>query len=53
MAKELLKRIKKREKYLKLENKEKDFEFQWEGCLKHIKKKYSSVKLQHKALEWW
>jgi hypothetical protein len=29
------------------------FTFAWEGCLSHLKKKYSSVDLQHKALDWW
>lgn len=69
MAKELLKRIEKlpldlqkevldyleflEKKYLIPTNKEKDFEFRWEGCLKHMREKYSSVELQHKALEWW
>ncbi|MDK2782017.1 MAG: hypothetical protein PWR13_1045 [Archaeoglobi archaeon] len=25
----------------------------WKGALKEFKDKYSSVDLQHKALEWW
>ncbi|RLF86888.1 XRE family transcriptional regulator [Thermococci archaeon] len=25
----------------------------WKGGLKEFKDKYSSVELQHKALEWW
>jgi len=25
----------------------------WKGALKDIKEKYTSVELQHKALEWW
>jgi len=29
------------------------FRFEWEGCLSHLKEKYSSVDLQHKALDWW
>ena len=28
------------------------FKFDWEGGLSNFKKKYTSVKLQHKALEW-
>ena len=40
-------------KYLSREKKEKAFEFGWEGCLKKVKEKYTSVELQHKALEWW
>jgi len=27
--------------------------FTWKGALKNMKDKYSSVELQHKALEWW
>ncbi|MCK9632149.1 MAG: DUF2281 domain-containing protein [Methanoregula sp.] len=29
------------------------FRFEWEGCLAHLKTKYTSVDLQHKALDWW
>lgn len=25
----------------------------WRGALKHLRNKYTSVELQHKALEWW
>ena len=25
----------------------------WKGALKELRDKYSSVELQHKALEWW
>ncbi|NJD52555.1 MAG: DUF2281 domain-containing protein [Candidatus Methanoperedens sp.] len=28
------------------------FKFDWEGGLSDLKKKYTSVSLQHKALEW-
>ena len=28
------------------------FRFDWEGGLSHLKEKYTSVELQHKALEW-
>ncbi len=28
------------------------FKFDWEGGLSNLKKKYTSVELQHKALEW-
>ncbi|NOZ70003.1 MAG: DUF2281 domain-containing protein, partial [Deferribacteres bacterium] len=28
------------------------FRFDWEGGLSELKDKYSSVELQHKALEW-
>jgi len=31
----------------------KKFNFNWAGKLSDMKNKYSSVKLQHKALEWW
>ena len=30
----------------------KKFSFNWEGGLSELKDKYSSVELQHKALEW-
>ena len=30
----------------------KGFKFDWEGCLSNLKEKYTSVELQHKALEW-
>jgi len=30
----------------------KPFDFSWEGGLTEISKKYTSVDLQHKALEW-
>jgi len=32
--------------------KKKRFKFDWEGGLSELKQKYSSVELQHKALEW-
>ena len=30
----------------------KKLEFRWAGCLSHLKKKYTSVELQHEASEW-
>lgn len=38
-------------KYHKKEKKEK-FRFDWEGGLSELKGKYTSIELQHKALEW-
>ncbi len=32
--------------------KKKKFSFSWEGGLSDLKEKYTSVELQHKALEW-
>jgi hypothetical protein len=29
------------------------FRFEWEGSLSHLKTKFTSVDLQHKALDWW
>jgi hypothetical protein len=29
------------------------FRFDWAGALKDLGDEYSSVELQHKALEWW
>jgi len=29
------------------------FSFDWEGGLCHLRTQYTSVELQHKALEWW
>jgi len=37
------KRVKKRE----------GLKFTWKGALRELKSRYSSVELQHKALEWW
>jgi hypothetical protein len=34
------------------EAKKKKFQFDWEGGLSELKEKYTSVELQHKALEW-
>lgn len=34
------------------ETKKKGFSFSWEGGLSDLKDKYTSVELQHKALEW-
>ncbi|MEK7263926.1 MAG: DUF2281 domain-containing protein [Bacteroidota bacterium] len=31
----------------------KKFKFDWEGALHDMKNQYTSVELQHKALEWW
>ena len=25
----------------------------WRGALRHLREKYSSVQLQHEALNWW
>jgi hypothetical protein len=32
--------------------KKRKFRFDWEGGLSELKEKYTSVELQHKALEW-
>ena len=40
-----------RRKY-KNEKRAKKFKFNWEGGLKEVADKYTSVELQHKALEW-
>ncbi|MHA1505759.1 MAG: DUF2281 domain-containing protein [Candidatus Asgardarchaeia archaeon] len=40
----LEKRVRKRGGHLK---------FTWKGALKELKDKYTSVELQHKALDWW
>jgi hypothetical protein len=29
------------------------FKFDWEGALEELRDQYTSVELQHKALEWW
>ena len=29
------------------------FRFDWEGALADLGNQYTSVELQHKALEWW
>lgn len=42
----LLKKYKGRETQLK------KFKFDWEGGLSEIKEKFTSVELQHRALEW-
>lgn len=34
------------------ERKAERFKFDWEGCLSEIKEKFTSVELQHRALEW-
>jgi len=28
-------------------------ELDWRGALRHLRDQYTSVDLQHKALEWW
>lgn len=39
------------QKYKKKTRKRK-FKFDWEGGLSELKEKYTSVELQHKAMEW-
>jgi hypothetical protein len=39
-------------KYSDKKLKKRKFKFDWEGGLSGLKDKYTSVKLQHKALEW-
>lgn len=39
------------QRYGRKEEKKK-FKFDWEGGLSELKKKYTSVELQHKASEW-
>ena len=39
-------------KYKGREIKAKKFEFDWEGGLSEIRETFTSVELQHKALEW-
>jgi len=35
-------------------NKEKgELKLQWRGALRELRDQYTSVELQHKALEWW
>ncbi len=29
------------------------FKFDWEGALEDLRDQYTSVELQHKALDWW
>jgi hypothetical protein len=40
----LKKRVTKQESEIKLD---------WRGALQDLRDKYTSVELQHKALEWW
>lgn len=40
------------EKYKNKDFKPGDFRFDWEGGLSDITEKFTSVELQHKALEW-
>ncbi len=39
-------------KYRGKEIKVKKFKFDWEGGLSELREKFTSVELQHKALEW-
>jgi hypothetical protein len=39
-------------KYKRKETVAKKFKFDWEGGLSEIREKFTSVELQHKALEW-
>ena len=39
-------------KYKRKEGEKRPFPFDWEGGLAEIGKKFTSVELQHKALEW-
>ncbi len=40
------------EKYKSKKFKTKEFTFSWEGGLSELKGEFTSVELQHKALEW-
>ena len=40
------------DKYGSKEIEKSNFKFDWEGGLLELKDKYTSVELQHKALEW-
>jgi len=39
-------------KYKNKDRKPKGFKFDWEGSLSEVKNEFTSVELQHKALEW-
>jgi hypothetical protein len=39
-------------KYSDKKHTKRKFKFDWEGGLSGLKNKYTSVELQHKALEW-
>lgn len=39
-------------KYGKIKHIESELNFSWEGKLSNLKNKYSSVELQHKAMDW-
>jgi len=39
-------------KYKDEKSREKKFKFNWEGGLSELRKNFTSVELQHKALEW-
>ena len=39
-------------KYDRTSKKKKPFKFTWQGGLADISRKYSSVDLQHKAMDW-
>ena len=30
-----------------------DLNFQWRGALRELRDRYTSVELQHRALQWW
>ena len=49
IKKELLEYIERRLRYYKRKGK---FNFSWEGGLKEFKNEFTSVELQHKAMEW-
>jgi len=40
------------QKYKGKETNAKKFTFDWEGGLSEIKEKFTSIELQHKAVEW-
>lgn len=40
------------EKYKSKKIKTKEFTFSWEGGLSELKGEFTSIELQHKALEW-
>jgi hypothetical protein len=39
-------------KYKERETKAKKFKFDWEGGLSEIREKFTSIELQHRALDW-
>jgi len=52
LKKEVLDYIEFLLKKYKIGTKKKKFALDWAGGLSSLKKKYSSVELQHKAMEW-